>query len=160
MQCHCLDSPPNTATANEQWQSAMKHNSRKQKTKMEGCEFYGAHKEKWVGCSFPQIVYQLHKLATNYPPLKDEGIVHPTFVFFFQRSVVEPDLCCFCLKNCNFFTCVWKIKHRCWNDSALVLQHKKKSTDDFKISEEKKSQCRLTLTYARMIVLRLYLASQ
>lgn len=36
---------------------------------MEGCEFHGAHKEKWVGCSFPQIVYQHHhKLATNYPP--------------------------------------------------------------------------------------------
>lgn len=40
------------------------------KTKMEGCEFYRAHKEKWVGRSFPQIVYQLHKLATNYPTLK------------------------------------------------------------------------------------------
>lgn len=137
----------------------MRHNSRKQKTKMEGCEFYGAHKEKWVGCSFPQIVYQLHKLATNYPPWKDEGIIlHPTFVFFFQCSIVEPDLCCFCLRNCDFFTCFWNIKYSCWSDSA-VLQLRK-STDVFKISEKKKSQCRLTLTYTQMIVLRLSLARQ
>lgn len=39
------------------------------KTKMEGCEFYRERKGKWVGWLFPQIVYQLHKLATNYPTL-------------------------------------------------------------------------------------------
>jgi len=61
----------------------MRHNSRKQKTEMEGCEFYGAHKEKWVGCLFPQIVYQLHKLATNYPPPKDEVSSYiPPLCFF------------------------------------------------------------------------------
>lgn len=61
-------------------------------------------KKKGVGCSFPQIVYRLHKLATNYPPLKGEGIIlHPNFVFFFQQSTVDPDLCSFCLKNNKVF---------------------------------------------------------
>lgn len=58
-----------------------------------------------------------------------------------------------------FCTCFWNIKYTCWNDSALVLQLRK-STDDIKISEKKKSQCRLTLTYAQMMVLRLSLARQ
>lgn len=95
-------------------------------------------KKKWVGCSFPQIVYQLHKLATNYPPLKDEGIIlHPTFVFFFQHSAVDPDLCFFCLKNCNLFTYfeTWSIVADMIH--MLVSQHRK-STDHFKISEKKK----------------------
>lgn len=43
------------------------------KTKMEGCEFYGAYKEKWVGCSFPQIVYKTSKVSYKLPPTKGLG---------------------------------------------------------------------------------------
>lgn len=83
-------------------------------------------KKKWVGCSFPQIVYQIHKLATNYPPLKDEGIIlHSAFVFFFQHSVVDPDLCFFCLKNYNLFTCFWNMEYSCWHDLHAGLAAQK-----------------------------------
>lgn len=121
----------------------MRHNSRKQKTKWKDMNSTEHTKKKWVGCSFPQIVYQLHKLATNYPPLKDDGIIlHPTFVFFFQHSTVDPDLCFFCLKNSKVFYMF--LKHGVLAADmihTLVLQHRK-STDNFKISEKKEKNRR------------------
>lgn len=139
----------------------MRHNSRKQKTKMEGYEFCRAHKEKMGGMLISSNCVQLHKLAKNFPPLKDEGIIlHPTFVFFVQHSIVDPDLCFFCLKNCKVLHIfeTWSIVVDMIH--MLVLQTRK-STDDFKISEKRKeSQCRRILTYSQMIELELYLARQ
>lgn len=105
-------------------------------------------KKKWVGCSFPQIVYQFNNLATNYPPLKDEGIIlHPTFVFFFQHSTVDPDLCFFCLENCNVFTCFCNMEYSCWHDLHAGLAAQKINRRLQNIWKNKKeSQCRRTLT--------------
>lgn len=119
-------------------------------------------KKKWVGCSFPQIVYQLHNLATNYPPLKDEGIIlHPTFVLFFQHSTVDPNLCFFSLENCNVFACFCNMEYSCWHDLHAGLAAQKINRWLQNIWKNKKeSQCRRTLTYAQIIVLELYLARQ